>query len=196
MCARVRAHRQPRELVSAHAATCGLQHTAFRCQEVPRRAEDAEGSRFSGKGAISNGGASLVHLLPQERRTGRTPHDPAWPSCSHDRATPAPVNGMLCARYRGADRHAHQSRRNQRYRLCDLARKPLPRHAHRVLCGSSRQALAHPEAQIPIGTRLRPAGSCMRDFRTPDGTRNPYMGMVNYKRHHVDIVMYHLRGNP
>ncbi len=83
------------------------------------------------------------------------------------------VNGMLCARCRGAGRHAHQSRRNQRDRLCDLARKPLPRHAHRILCGSSRQALAHPEAQIPIGNRLRPAGSCMRDFRTPDGTRNP-----------------------
>ena len=61
----------------------------------------------------------------------------------------------------------------QRYRLCDLARKPLPRPAHRTPCGSSRQALAHPEAQIPIGNRLRPAGSCMRDFRTPDGTRNP-----------------------
>ena len=63
----------------------------------------------------SNGGASLVRRLPQERRTGRTPHDPAWPSCSYDRATPAPVNGMLCAHCRGADRHAHQSRRNQRY---------------------------------------------------------------------------------
>ena len=57
--------------------------------------------------------------------------------------------------------------------FCDLARKPLPRHAHRILRGNSRQALAHPEAQIPIGTRLRPAGSCMRDFRTPNGTRNP-----------------------
>lgn len=29
-----------------------------------------------------------------------------------------------------------------------------------------------PEAQIPIGNRPRPAGSCMRDFRTPDATRN------------------------
>lgn len=36
-----------------------------------------------------------------------------------------------------------------------------------------RDRPAHPEAQIPIGSRLRPAGSCMRDFRTPDGTRNP-----------------------
>jgi hypothetical protein len=39
------------------------------------------------------------------------------------------------------------------------------------------------------------SGSRMRGFRMPAGTRNPYMGMVNYKRHHVDIVMY-LRGNP
>jgi hypothetical protein len=114
-----------------------------------------------------------VHRLPHERRTGRTPHDPAWPSCSHGRATPAPVNGKVCARCRGAGRHAHQSRRNQRYRLCDLARKPVPRLARRILCGSSRQALAHPEAQIPIAHRVRHAGSCMRDFRTPDGTRNP-----------------------
>ena len=121
----------------------------------------------------SNGGSQPRAPPASERPTGRTPHDPAWPSCSYDRATPAPVNGMLCARCRGAGRHAHQSRRNQRYRLCDLARKPLPRHAYRILCGSSRQALAHPEAQIPIGNRLRPAGSCMRDFRTPDGTRNP-----------------------
>lgn len=31
----------------------------------------------------------------------------------------------------------------------------------------------HTPKQIPIAHRVRPAGSCMRDFRTPDGTRNP-----------------------
>lgn len=28
---------------------------------------------------------------------GRPPHDPAWPASSHDRATPARVNGKVCA---------------------------------------------------------------------------------------------------
>ena len=37
----------------------------------------------------------------------------------------------------------------------------------------SRQALAFPETPILIARRPRPAGSCMRGFRTPDGTRNP-----------------------
>ena len=114
-----------------------------------------------------------MHRRPQERRTGRTPHDPAWPSCSHDRATPAPVNGMSCARCRGAGRHAHQSRRNSTLQALRPGPEAASSTAHRTLCGSSRQALAHPETQIPIGNRLRPAGSCMRDFRTPDGTRNP-----------------------
>jgi len=93
---------------------------------------------------------------------------------------------MLCARCRGGGRHAHQSRRNQRSSLCDLARKPPPRHAHSILCGSSRQALAHPEAQIPIGNRLRPAGSCMRDFRTPDGTRNPSASRTFTQQDHAN----------
>lgn len=45
------------------------------------------------------------------------------------------------------------------------ALRPGPEAASTTcLCGSPRQALAHPEAQIPIGNRLRPAGSCMRDF--------------------------------
>jgi hypothetical protein len=42
----------------------------------------------------------------------------------------------------------------------------------------------------PHSHRLWLAGSFLGDFRTPAGARNSYMGMVNYKRHHVDIVTY------
>ena len=114
-----------------------------------------------------------MHRLPQERPTGRTPHDPAWPKRAHDRATSAPVNGMDCARRCLAYHQTRRPRRNHRGRPCDHTRKKF---AHFTLCTArrcSRLALARPETEIPIAHCLRPAGSCMRDFRTPDGARNP-----------------------
>jgi transposase len=56
-------------------------------------------------------------------------------------------------------------------------------------------SMGTPRNTNPHSPPLAARGFLHRDFRTPDGTRNPYMGMVNYKRHHVDIVIY-LRGNP
>ena len=46
----------------------------------------------------------------------------------------------------------------------------------------SRHRRHQPQIEIPIASRLWPAGSFLGDFRTPAGARNSYMGMVNYKR--------------
>ncbi|MER8950620.1 hypothetical protein, partial [Mesorhizobium sp. M0809] len=51
-------------------------------------------------------------------------------------------------------------------------------------------AIAELTKKNPHSNRLWSAGSFLGDFRTPAGARNSYMGMVNYKRRHVDILMY------
>ncbi|WP_342634376.1 tyrosine-type recombinase/integrase [Mesorhizobium hawassense] len=58
----------------------------------------------------------------------------------------------------------------------------------------SRQALAHPATQIPIAHSMRPAGSCMGGFRTPDGTRNPKPFTMSDIGHALGLRTLHCLG--
>lgn len=77
--------------------------------------------------SFPNEGGSRADHRTWRRRTGRPPHDPVWPICTHSRATQAPANDIACARYYGASDWAGKHHWNHCDRLCGPASKPLRR---------------------------------------------------------------------
>ena len=104
-----------------------------------------------------------THATPNRETRAMTRHGSsmsAWPP--HAR----PVNGMLMRR---VDDGSPAPAQPHRITAAGSMRRPRSASCSRSApptSGRSHQAQAHPKAQIPIAHRLRPAGSCMRDFRT------------------------------
>ena len=86
---------------------------------------------------------------------------------------PAAANEMACAMPNG-DRSQSDKRTPERLKkLCGPARKQRRRTDGANKRSSSRSLLGSPKIQNPIAQTMPTAGSCMRGFRTPDGTRKP-----------------------
>lgn len=99
--------------------------------------------------------------------------DPAWPNHSNDRAPSAQADRSGCAWWRGACRQACKPRRNHCGKPGDTPPRPSDQLVRHIERPRSQPALHQRKTQIPIAHRMRHAGSCMRGFHTPDGTRNP-----------------------
>ena len=105
------------------------------------------------------------HLL--HHRSGALRHDPAW-------LTPPTPRGHFASGEGSARATAAISRIDTRSRSLQRPDRRTSTSINAVdpvclnACRSSAYPLRHqPKSEIPIAPRVRPAGSCMRGFRTP-----------------------------
>jgi len=109
----------------------------------------------------------------RRQRTGSAPHDPAWPAHSCSRLKSASANGTACPRQDESGLYSSKRALDHRVNLYDRAGKHLLQRSWFYEHRSDQWPLGSLKTQNPIGLNVRTAGSCMRGFRTPDGTRNP-----------------------
>jgi hypothetical protein len=121
----------------------------------------------------SSAGGNRVDHQTRQQRTGRVRHDPAWPIHSYGLLTAEQANGTACASTHdeGVQHDEHvpthlESLRNPTGKhLSGPARTDNGRGDRPTARGSN--------PENPIAQQVQTAGSCMKGFRAPDGTRNP-----------------------
>jgi hypothetical protein len=100
-------------------------------------------------------------------------HDPAWPIHSYGLLTAEQANGTACActRDEGVQHDEHVSTHLESLRNLTGNYHSGPARTDNGRGDRPPARGANPEN--PIAQQVQTAGSCMKGFRTPDGTRNP-----------------------